>query len=430
MKKLLTFILVLVSLFTVVAVANTKEVEAASASDDVKALFGEYYNNGTYTKKTTINLTEEAVVDLAQHFHVENHLVRTTYYTPEALWMSQGAEGEGVKYSYYGSAADNGGVTYGVATTPNVAPEKVSVVLKGEGKESMEAYYTTLADLKDNTAAWTVDGNGFSTTDSTVLSWFLDFTAPCLYGSVFETHFFTYTKAYVEEQGVNLVLRLYVTQENGEGAVSNNDNILSEAIIDCGKEALYYYNDLGLTNVYAYMWNSTENNTWPGKQMEKVNGHENWYFIEVTNGYTSVIFNTNNGLQTGDITINLNNPYHYSLFTAGKASMAETEAASAARTTSSTWTLRGSMNGWSSTANKLTKIGDNLYGTKVTLSATSYTFKFVNSSTWYGNNGTMDGNANGWTFSTSEGDCTLKAKAGTYWFVINSSDKKVMVGLV
>ena len=59
----------------------------------------------------------------------ENHLERTTYYTVDALWMSQGLESSGVKYSYYGTAENNGGVTYGVATEPLVAPASTQVVL-------------------------------------------------------------------------------------------------------------------------------------------------------------------------------------------------------------------------------------------------------------------------------------------------------------
>ena len=213
--------------------------EQTNQVEKVNELFKEYHNEGTYVKNTTIHLNSAAVGELATHFHVENHLVRTTYYTPEALWMSQGAEGEGVAYSYYGSAANNGGVTYGVAQNALEVPETTNVVLSGAGKESMEAYYTTLADLKSNTAVWVEDGNGYSTTDSTILGWFLDFTAPCLYGSVFTANYFSYAKASVEEENDELVLKLWVTSENWgsiEGGVAGVNNVLSTARISYEKE--------------------------------------------------------------------------------------------------------------------------------------------------------------------------------------------------
>lgn len=213
--------------------------EPTNEVEKVNKLFTEYYNEGTYVKNTSIYLNATAVEELATHFHVENHLVRTTYYTPEALWMSQGAEGEGVKYSYYGSAANNGGVTYGVAENALEAPETTNVVLSGAGKESMEAYYTTLADLKSNTAVWVADGNGYATTDATVLAWFLDFTAPCLYGSVITSNYFSYAKATVEEENDELVLKLWVTSENWSAianGVEGSDNVLSTAVISYEKE--------------------------------------------------------------------------------------------------------------------------------------------------------------------------------------------------
>ena len=59
--------------------------------------------------------------------------------------MSRGTEGAG--YSYYGSAANNGGVTNATAETALVTPANPKVVLTGEGKESMEDYYVTMKDL-------------------------------------------------------------------------------------------------------------------------------------------------------------------------------------------------------------------------------------------------------------------------------------------
>ena len=212
------------------------KIQVVDSTAKVKGLFTTYYGEGTYTKDTTINLTSKAQTELITHFHANaNALVRSTYYTKDALWMSQDAEGKDVKYSYYGTAANNGGVTYGVADSPKAAPEKVSTVLSGVGKESMEAYYTTLFDLKENTTAtWKLDGNGYATSDATMLQFFLDFTAPCLYNTVATSNYFVFDKATVEEVNGTLVLKLWVSGSN-YGAINGGKqgvaNVLSSAVI-------------------------------------------------------------------------------------------------------------------------------------------------------------------------------------------------------
>ena len=233
--KVLTFIFVLV--FALILLPNTSAEESVT-NEKVNKLFEEYYHDSVYTKNTVINLTSTAQEELIQHFHAQaNQLVRTTYYSGDALWMSRGAEGEGVKYSYYGTHYTNGvadGVTNGVATTPLVAPENTSVVLKGEGKESMEAYYTTLYDLMNSNANWNVEGNVYSSTDLTMLKYFLDFTAPCLLDSVISSNYFAFSKVTVEEINNELVLKLWVSSLNYGAIVNgveNAENVLSQAVI-------------------------------------------------------------------------------------------------------------------------------------------------------------------------------------------------------
>lgn len=72
------------------------------------------------------------------------------------------------------------------------------------------------------------------------------------------------------------------------------------------KTKIYFYNDKGWTNVYAYVWGSG-NNTWPGEKMTKVDGHDGWYVIEVdTSKYVNIIFDNGSGgtgNQTDDLKI-------------------------------------------------------------------------------------------------------------------------------
>lgn len=91
------------------------------------------------------------------------------------------------------------------------------------------------------------------------------------------------------------------------------------------------------------------------------------------------------------------------------------------------WAIAGSMNSWSTTANKRTGTGT----ISITFSSTgSYTFKIVkDGSTWYGNNGTMTrDNCSNWDFSTSGGNCTISVdKTGTYTFNISNTTPRLTV---
>ena len=345
-RKLFTLLMLLVSVFAIVMISNTS-TEAATANEEVKALFEEYYNKGTYTKDTVINLTEKAQEDLTikGYFHAGvNLLKRTTYYKGDSLWMSNHLNG----YSYYGThynGEEADGVTNAHTSEPLVQPENPSVVLSGEGKNSMEEYYTTLADLIANEATWTANGTEYSTDDETVKGYFLDFTAPCLYanenGKVGTKNYFTFTKAVVKTVDHNLVLELYVSSTDFaavSGGVEGEENVLSTATIkpshihdyaiaksdsnnhwnecSCGEKAdlethtpgvsaswtsaqictkcnyelnskvtsvtIYYYNSKGWSTVNLYAWIVDPIASWPGSAMNVASEvGSNWYSLEV-----------------------------------------------------------------------------------------------------------------------------------------------------
>lgn len=278
---------------TVTATAGTAtdtiNINVVNPTAEVNRLFKEYYgeetdHEGVYTKDTTINISQSGFTDAVKYglFHADStKLVRSTYYTKDALWMSQDAEGKDVKYSYYGSAANNGGVTYGVAESPKTAPEKVNTVLSGAGKESMEAYYTTLFDLKENTTAtWKLDGNGYATSDATMLQFFLDFTAPCFLNFSNPTskekceNYFTFKKAKVEEVDGTLVLELHVSSLNsGHVNVVEGEYILSTAVIsdreyeEYQEVQEYTYDLVSKFSAYSSGWSGYTNKTIPSSSL-------------------------------------------------------------------------------------------------------------------------------------------------------------------
>lgn len=76
---------------------------------------------------------------------------------------------------------------------------------------------------------------------------------------------------------------------------------------------LYYYNTDNWSTVYAYVWAGSTNYTgdWPGTAMTADAEHQGWFYIEVNENATNVIFNDNTGNQTDDLTIVATTLYYY-----------------------------------------------------------------------------------------------------------------------
>lgn len=202
----------------VIGVENSEnKYEATLKRTSVSKLLEGYYNEGTYTRNTTINLTETAVQEVETHFHAEcTMLERTTYFTPNALWMTN----EEGTYSYYGTSGDD--MTGGRVASLN---ETSSTIAKA-GVGGMEGYYTTLKDImeKASTVEWTYSNGVYSTTGLT--EEFLAFTAPCLLDT---QNYVQIAGVEIEEDTDGLHLRLLASGTNS-GALTVA-GVLSEAII-------------------------------------------------------------------------------------------------------------------------------------------------------------------------------------------------------
>ncbi len=73
---------------------------------------------------------------------------------------------------------------------------------------------------------------------------------------------------------------------------------------------LYYYNIANWTNLKAYAWSGSVNNgAWPGVAMTAVDGHENWYQVEIPITFGNIIFNGSGG-QTTDLLVDRSNVYY------------------------------------------------------------------------------------------------------------------------
>ena len=198
-----------------------------TTEEKIERMMTKYYNDDdvTYVRNTVINLTEKAQEELETYFHAKaKQLERTTYFTEDALWMSRG-DGE---YSYYGS--EGGNLTNGTAKEANVVPSYHTAVKN----TSMEKYYTTLEDIKDavGSATWTKSGSVYSSTDATLIQYFLDFTAPCfLNHNDSNANYLGLEKVTIEESGSSLVLKLHVKSGDSGKLVGENNTVLSVATI-------------------------------------------------------------------------------------------------------------------------------------------------------------------------------------------------------
>lgn len=239
MKKFLTFVAILAGVLALTFLSVDKAEAAVDNVNNLNGIFEKYYNEGVYTKETKIYLSESAQTDILNYkdlFHAgATSLERTTYYSGDALWMSRGKEAEGVKYSYYGTAYEAGlpvGVTNATADIALVAPEDAKVVLSGEGKESMEAYYVTMNDMVATEAqAWSVEGNVYKSSDLDLIDAFRNFTAPCFLALNENTKdFFQWSHVTLEEKAGKLYLSLYM-DETSEGYVTGENYLFSQAVV-------------------------------------------------------------------------------------------------------------------------------------------------------------------------------------------------------
>ena len=204
-------------------VLDVSFVPAANPTEEVNELLNEYYNNGTYTRATVINLSNVAKDELAKYWHAGSNLLeRTTYFKGGELWMTND-KGE---YSYYGTKDSD--TVYASTQTHSETPENTYVAIKGK---TMEEYYTTMKDIKENAATWTKKGNVYSTNDERVIKMFLDFTAPCLYDVTEDNaNYLSYNGVEVEKTGNGLELRLKVSNIDA-GKLATENGILSTATI-------------------------------------------------------------------------------------------------------------------------------------------------------------------------------------------------------
>ena len=193
---------------------------------DLSLIFNPYKENGTYVRKTEININmedEDVKKDLISAFHAQSiYTKRTTYFYPNELWMTND---EGTINSGYADNAD--GNMYNFSYKNGVKTINYVTNIKGT-----EDHYVTLNDINITEAQnWEVKDGVYTSKDADLIEQFLAFTAPCFL-NVTEANKNVFTLSHVTIQEINneLVMKLYVGDDT-KGFTGNGTNLLSTATI-------------------------------------------------------------------------------------------------------------------------------------------------------------------------------------------------------
>ena len=239
-------LIVLISCLSLGLCAYSEVHSFANADDSNKAIndiLKEYYNDGKYTRRTWINLSNEAMKDSVENYFVANKisLERTTYFSGETLMMgnidgSIGGE-KGINSGY--TTIDNSLYHYVLDEYSNTIDED-SLVLNVKDT-SVTKFFVTMKTFSNNyvNGDWVKYGNiyRYDPLDTSfnletkkyndpVLDDFLMFTASCFYNTNSENlHYIGLDYVEIEEVDSHLELRLYA-DELDYGKLNNNDNLL------------------------------------------------------------------------------------------------------------------------------------------------------------------------------------------------------------
>ena len=228
--------------------------EVSTTEEIQTKLIKPYYNNGTYTKKSNINVMDTVdSFELASVFHKNpNSPVykdRTTYYTPNALLMGDfDGTFENINSGYGNDSNDMYHYSYNFETEEIVKDYTVK-------NTSIQEFYVTLDKMlgEDYFEGWTFENNKATYGNGTdvllgsddFVKDFLAFTAPCLepvilgskYANYFQITKLEISKGEHVNWGEYLSLKMYVSSTNS-GAVSSEDCVLSEARIYTGTQII------------------------------------------------------------------------------------------------------------------------------------------------------------------------------------------------
>lgn len=243
MKKIITFSAALV--LGVCAFGATRNVRAANAdvASDLQTLINSFIDeNGQYTKKSTIFLTNEGVD--AAYFHAGHTVLqRTTYYRNNVLLMGDLNGGfTGINSGYANDGSGNMvhfSSKAGIEALTDSEQRQVDYTVTGK---TMSDYFYNLQDLSASIKAadWSVSEGVYTHTitdltldangdyNDTLLKKFQYFAAPMLLQNKKGVdHYLTPETIEVQSFAGALLIKIYAPLDSGK--LSSTDNTLAEA---------------------------------------------------------------------------------------------------------------------------------------------------------------------------------------------------------
>ncbi len=206
-----------------------------TASESVRLLFKNYYNNGTYTKDSVLNVNANAIKEVANYFHAEQTIrYRRTVYTPGALEMVTSLDG--VTYSTDISRYEDKdghvyhtglGLDYDVPSWSSVEDTFITLNDFANSKSNLWTYangvFTHLLDTEK------ID---YIVGEEDMTRFAREFVAPMwLAPNEDNINYHNFSKITVEVIDNILVIKLHVTETNSGILVENSNNVFSQVSV-------------------------------------------------------------------------------------------------------------------------------------------------------------------------------------------------------
>ena len=209
--------------------------EDLSLDDRVTKLFAKYFNEGNYTKETYLNVNSTAMEEVGIYFHAEAIApYRKTVYEPGKLSMvTANVEGEydNETLSVY---EDNGENVKHTGLGGNWTVNWTSV----------EDKFVTLKDFKESTiTGWTYENGIYSfklaettaTFEDNMTRMAREFVAPMWLAPNADNYsYLRFAKLTVEEDGAELVMKLFVNSGDASKLIDQSEYLFSQARISKG----------------------------------------------------------------------------------------------------------------------------------------------------------------------------------------------------
>lgn len=198
--------------------------ETPDYDKEVNDLFSKYYNNGAYVKKSVLNTNITTDEEIAKYFHAKaNVKERTTWYNSNGLTMyTDETDGNGIS-----TYENKNGVVYHTGLGGNWT---VNTPVNGldHAPETVEEMFITLKDFVEanstgwefadgvytyNLSATTLDNGNVNEDSMTTMA--REFVAPMWLAPTTTSYAYVkYTKLTVQEVNEQLVMKLYVHDDN------------------------------------------------------------------------------------------------------------------------------------------------------------------------------------------------------------------------